>query len=148
MDEENIIISMYAYKQNVHKIITKVNKTSLIGLVESLSMVSTISPKEITASQIVSYIRATNNSRGSNVITLYKLVNNKVEALEFKASDKSKVLNITLKDLKIKKNLLIASIIRDGEVIIPSGDSTIKSNDSVIIVTTNPYLDELDDILE
>jgi trk system potassium uptake protein TrkA len=148
IDEENIIISMYAYKQNVHKIITKVNKTSLIGLVESLSMVSTISPKEITASQIVSYIRATNNSRGNNVITLYKLVNNQVEALEFKANDKSKALNISLKNLKLKKNLLIAGIIRDGEVIIPSGDSYIQTNDSVIIVTTNPYLDELDDILE
>ena len=148
IDEENIIISMYAYKQNVHKIITKINKTSLIGLVESLSMVSTISPKEITSSQIVSYIRATNNSRGNNVITLYKLVNNQVEALEFKANEKSKALNISLKNLKLKKNLLIAGIIRDGEVIIPSGDSYIQTNDSVIVVTTNQYLDELDDILE
>lgn len=148
IDEENIIISMYAYKLNVHKIITKINKTSLIGLVESLSMVSTISPKEITSSQIVSYIRATNNSRGNNVITLYKLVNNQVEALEFKANDKSKAVNVSLKNLKLKKNLLIAGIIRDGEVIIPSGDSYIQMNDSVIVVTTNQYLDELDDILE
>ena len=79
---------------------------------------------------------------------LYKLVNNQVEALEFKANDKSKALNISLKNLKLKNNLLIAGIIRDGEVIIPSGDSCIQTNDSVIIVTTNPYLDELDDILE
>lgn len=148
IDEENIIISMYAYKQNVHKIITKINKTSLIGLMESISMVSTISPKEITASRTVSYIRATNNSRGNNVITLYKLVNNQVEALEFKANEKSKALNICLKDLKLKKKILIAGIIRDGEVIIPSGENMIKANDSVIVVTTNPYLDELDDILE
>ena len=148
MDEENIIISMYASKQNIHKIITKVNKNSLVGLMEALSMVSIISPKEITASRIISYIRATNNSRGSNVITLYKLVNNRVEALEFKANEKSKILDICLKDLQLKDKILIAGIIRNGEVIIPSGNDMIKLNDSVIVVTTNQYLDDLDDILE
>ena len=148
IDEENIIISMYAYKQNVHKIVTKINKNSLVGLMETLSMVSIISPKEITASRIVSYIRAKNNSHGSNVITLYKLVNNKVEALEFKANSSSKVLDKCLKNMKFKKEILIAGIIRGGEVIIPSGDDMIKLNDSVIVVTTNQFLDDLDDILE
>ncbi len=148
VDEENIIISMYADKQKVHKIITKINKTSLLGLVDSLNMVSTISPKEITSSRIVSYIRATSNSRGSNVITLYKLVNNQVEALEFSANEKSKALNTCLKDLKLKKNVLLVSIIRDNEVIIPSGMNMIKPGDNIIVVTTNPHLDDLDDILE
>lgn len=148
IDEENIIISMYAYKQNVHKIVAKINKTSLIGLIDSINMVSTIAPKEITASRIVSYIRATNNSRGSNIITLYKLVNNKVEALEFKASEKSKVLSIPFKNLKVKKNVLIAGIIREGDVIIPSGDDMIQAGDNVIVITTNQRLDDLDDIRE
>ena len=148
MDEENIIISMYAYKQNVHKIITKVNKASLISLMETLSMVSVLSPKEITASSIISYIRATNNLRGSNVITLYKLVNNKVEALEFKANEKSKVLDVCLKDLRLKDKVLIGGIIRNNEVIIPNGLDMIKLNDRVIVVTTNQFLDDLDDILE
>jgi len=148
MDEENIIISMFAYKQNVHKIVTKVNKASLVDLMETLSMVSVISPKEITASRIVSYIRATNNSRGSNVITLYKLVNNKVEALEFKANEKCKVLDVCLKDLRLKDKVLIGGIIRNGEVIIPNGLDMIKLNDSVIVVATNQFLDDLDDILE
>ena len=81
---------MYASKQNAHKIITKINKTSLIGLVESLDMASVVSPKELTASTIISYIRAKSNTRGSNVQTLYKLVNNQVEALEFLVKENSK----------------------------------------------------------
>ncbi len=148
MDEENILISMYASKKDVHKIITKINNNYLLGLVETLNMVSPISPKDITSSRIVSYIRATSNSRGNNVITLYKLVNNQVEALEFKASEKSKVINTCLKDLKLKKKVLLAGIIRDNDVIIPGGFDMIKAGDSVIVVTTNPHLDDLNDILE
>ncbi|MCI5939599.1 MAG: Trk system potassium transporter TrkA [Bacilli bacterium] len=148
LDEENIIVSMYASKQNVHKIITKVNKSTLFNLFETIDMASIVAPKEITASRIVSYVRATSNLRGSNVITLYKLVNNQVEALEFIAKDNKKIVNIALKDLKLKSKILIACIIRDGEVIIPSGNDMIMNNDSVIVVTTaDKCLTELSDIL-
>ena len=147
IDEENIIIAMYANKMNVHKIITKVNKTSFADLLQTVGVASVISPKELTASKVVSYIRALNNSRGNNVITLYKLVNNKVEALEFLAKENSRVLNKKLKDLKLKDNVLIGGIIRGNEVIIPSGDDMIMLNDSVIVVTTSSYLDDLSEIL-
>jgi trk system potassium uptake protein TrkA len=147
IDEENIIISMYAYKQQIKKIVAKINKSSLVGLMESISMASIIAPKDITASRIVSYVRATNNSKGNNVITVYKLVNNKVEALEFKAKENNKLLNIPLKETKLKKNILIAGIIRNGETIIPNGNDMIKLDDNVIIVTTNPHLEDLNDIL-
>lgn len=148
LDEENIIVSMYASKQNVHKIITKVNKSTLFNLLETINMASIVAPKEVTASRIVSYVRATSNLRGSNLITLYKLVNNQVEALEFVAKDDKKILNIALKDLKLKSKILIASIIRNGEVIIPTGNDMIKLNDSVIVVTTSDkFLTELTDIL-
>lgn len=147
LDEENIIISMYANKQNAHKIITKINKTSLIGLVESLDMASVVSPKELTASTIISYIRAKSNTRGSNVKTLYKLVNNQVEALEFLVNENSKIVDIPLKDLSIKRNILIAAIVREGQVMIPGGNSVIKANDSVIVISHNHILDDLKDIL-
>ena len=147
-DEENIIVSMYAYKKNIHKIITKINRTSLVGIMESISMASIVSPKDIVASKLISYIRAKNNSRGSNVLTLYKLVNNKVEAVEFQAKENGKLLNICLKDLKLKSNILIAGIIREGKVIIPNGDDMILLNDHVIVVTTNQFLDDLNEILE
>ncbi len=148
LDEENIIISMYAYKQNIGKIITKVNKASLAGLMESVRMASVISPKDITASRIVSHVRAKNNSRSSNVITLYKLVNNKVEVVEFEAKETSKTLNVRLRDMRLKKKVLVASIIRGKEVIIPSGNDMIMAGDNVVVVTTNQILNALDDILE
>ncbi|MBO5712405.1 MAG: Trk system potassium transporter TrkA [Acholeplasmatales bacterium] len=146
-DEENIIISMFANKENIKKIITKVNKASLTSLVKSISNISVVSPKDLTASKIISYIRGIDNTRGSNVVTLHKLVNNKVEAVEFIAKENKRLLNIPLKDLKMKKNFLIAAIIRGNEVIIPSGNDYIDLNDRVIIVTTTQFLKDLDEIL-
>ena len=148
LDEENIIISLYAQKKEVSKIITKVNKESFAGIVETIGVASVISPKEITSSRVISYVRSTSNIHGSNIVKLYKLVNNRVEAIEFIAKKSSKLLNVCLKDLKLKKNVLIASIIRNSEVIIPSGMTQIEENDSVIVVTTGQILDDLNDILE
>ena len=148
IDEENIIVSMYAYKLGVQKIITKISKISFVGLMESISMASVIAPQEITATKIVSYVRALNNSRGSNIKTLHKLINNQVEALEFIAKEDKDLIDVPLKDLKLKENTLIAAIVRDGRVIYPSGMDCIKVNDNVIVVTTNQFLDDLNDILE
>ena len=148
LDEENIIISLYAQKKEVSKIITKVNKESFAGIVETIGVASVISPKEITSSRVISYVRSTSNIHGSNIVKLYKLVNNRVEAIEFIAKKSSKLLNVCLKDLKLKKNVLISSIIRNSEVIIPSGMTQIEENDSVIVVTTGQILDDLNDILE
>lgn len=147
-DEENIVVSMYALKEEIQKIITKINKPSLVNIMESISMASIISPKDITSSQIVSYIRAANNARGNNVVTLSKLVNNQVEALEFVAKADNRLLNTPLKELKLKKNILIAAIIRGDETIIPNGNDQINENDNVIVVSTNQFLDDLSDILE
>lgn len=147
LDEENIIISMYANKQKANKIIAKINKSSLIGLLETLDMASIVSPKEVTASSILSYVRAMNNSRGSHVETLYKLVNNEVEAVEFNVRENSKAVNVCLKDLKLKKNILIALIIRDDRVIVPGGNDQILLHDKVIVISKNHYLDDLKDIL-
>ncbi len=147
-DEENIIISLFANKQNAHKIVTKINKQSFVGLIETIGMTSVVSPKELTSQKVVSYIRAKSNSRGSNVRTLYKIVNNQAEALEFIAVRKSKVVNKALKEIKLKKNILIAAIIRDNEVIIPRGNDMIQENDSVIVISKEHMLDDLSDILE
>lgn len=147
-DEENIILSMFASRKDMKKIITKVNKSSLVELIEDVSLASVVSPKDITASTIISYIRSVNNKRGSSVVTVHKLLNNKVEALEFVAKANKKLINIPLKDLKIKKNILIAAIIRENEVIIPSGNDYIDVDDKVIIVTTNQFLEDLNEILE
>ena len=146
-DEENIIISMFANKLKVKKIITKVNKTSLVGLVNSISNISVVSVKETIAARVISYIRAVDNTRGSNVVTLHKLVNDKVEAVEFIAKENKRLVNIPLKELKMKPNFLLAAIIRGNDVIIPSGDDCICVNDRVIVVTTTQFIKDLNEIL-
>lgn len=146
IDEENIIISLYANKLEVKKIITKVNRASFAGLLESIEMGSVISPQDLAANQLVSYIRALSNARGNNVLTLYKLVDNQVEAIEFLVTDSSKLIHIPLKDLALKKNILIGGIIRNHQVIIPTGTSFIEKGDSVIVVSKE-VLSDLDEIL-
>lgn len=148
IDEENILISMYANMKKVNKVITKVNRKPLLELMGSLGNESIISPKAITANLILQYCRAKQNSDGSNVKTLYKLVNDQVEALEFIVTDKNHAVGIPLKDLPLKQDLLIAAICRNNKTIIPNGNDRIQPNDSVIVVTTNQFLRDFDDILK
>ena len=147
LDEENIILSMYAASQGVGKVVTKVNRSSLVELVGSVGLDSIISPKDITASQIVRYVRAMQNSLGSNVETLYKIVGGAAEALEFRARENFDIIGIPLKDLTLRPNLLVACISRGRETIIPGGEDSIQIGDRVIVVTTNPQLNDLHDIL-
>ncbi|MCM1513479.1 MAG: Trk system potassium transporter TrkA [Anaeroplasma bactoclasticum] len=148
IDEENIIVSMYAQKLKVKKVIAKVKRSSFMGMVSDLGIANTVSPKDIVANRIISYIRALANKKGSNVLTLYKLVNNQVEALEFHAKKKEKIFDKPLKDLHIRHDCLIACIIREGKVIIPNGNDCITLNDSVLIVTTHQNFDDLMDAFE
>lgn len=148
IDEENIIVSMYAQKLKVKKVIAKVKRSSFMGMVSDLGIANTVSPKDIVANRIISYIRALANKKGSNVLTLYKLVNNQVEALEFHAKKKEKIFDKPLKDLNIRHDCLIACIIREGKVIIPNGNDCITLNDSVLVVTTHQNFDDLMDAFE
>ena len=148
VDEENIIVSMYANSLGVRKTIAKVKREGLLGIVSDLGITNNVSPKNIVANKIISYIRAIANKRGSNIITLYKLVNNQIEALEFLAKKKERFYDKPLKDLKIKDGCLIACIIREDEVIIPKGSDCIKLNDSVLVITTHKNFDDLKDVIE
>lgn len=147
IDEENIITAMYANKQGVKKVISKVNRDSFIGMLESTGVASVVSPKNIAANRVVRYVRAISGSTGSNAVTLYKIANNQVEALEFVVASDSKCLNIPLKDLKLKKGILIAAIIHNNETKIPGAMDLFQENDSVIVITNYHQLKTLDDIL-
>ena len=148
IDEENMVVSMFANKMKVRKTITKIKNSDLYSMLGELGVENNVSPKEIVADRIISYIRALANKRGSNVLTLYRLVNGGVEAIEFAAKKKAKFYDKPLKELKIKENCLVACIIREGEVIIPDGNSTIQLGDNVIVVTTHMNFDDLTDIFE
>ncbi|MBC8546780.1 Trk system potassium transporter TrkA [Clostridiaceae bacterium NSJ-31] len=147
IDEENIIVSMYAASRGIGRVVTKINRMSLMRMLGSLGIESVISPKYVTANRIVRYVRAKQSSIGSSVETLYQLVDQQVEALEFHVKDDSSgVVGIPLKDLPTLDNLLIACIVRDNRPIIPGGNDTIRVGDNVIIVTSNRYLSNLSDI--
>lgn len=149
MDEENIVVSLYAKAKKVSKVIAKINRINFDEILDALDIDGFISPKTIAASNIVRYVRAMQNSVGSsNVETLYKLINDRIEALEFKVREKSSVVGVPLKNLKTKDELLVATIIRGGRVIIPGGNDSIEVGDSVIIVTRNKHLMDLKDILK
>jgi trk system potassium uptake protein TrkA len=148
IDEENMIVSMFANKMDVTKTITQIKNDELYDMLGELGIENTVSPKRIVADRIISYIRALTNKRGSNVLTLYRLVNDRVEALEFLAKKEEKFFNKPLKTIKTKENCLIACIIRENEVIIPDGNSHIQLGDNVIVVTTHKNFDDLKDILD
>ncbi len=147
-DEENIILSLYAASQSKAKLITKVNRTTFESVVNDMNLGSVIYPKLITAESIIQYVRAMQNSLGSNVETLYKIVANKAEALEFRVGNEPSIIGISLEKLSLKPNLLVACINRNGRIITPRGKDTIEVGDTVIIVTTATGLKDLKDILK
>ena len=148
IDEENMIVSMFANKMEVKKSITQIKNNELYDMLDELGIDNTVSPKRIVADKIISYVRALENKRGSNILTLYRLVNEQVEALEFLAKKEEKFFNSPLRTIKTKEDCLIACIIRNNEVIIPDGNSTIELGDNVIVVTTHKNFDDLNDILD
>lgn len=148
VDEENMIVSMFAKRKKVKKTITQIQSEDLFGMLDELGIANNVSPRSIVASRIISYVRALANTRGSNIQTLYRLVNNRVEALEFIARKQGRIFDRPLKELRTKQNCLIACIIRNGEVIIPNGDSMIRIGDNVVVVTTHKNFDDLMDVFE
>ena len=148
IDEENMVVSMFANKMKVKKTITEIKSDELYGMLDELGIKNNVSPKEIVSDRIISYIRALANTRGSNLQTLYRLVNNQVEALEFYAKKPERIYDKPLRELSMKDNCLIACIIRHNTVIIPDGNSVIKLGDNVIVVTKNKNYDDLTDIFE
>lgn len=135
MDEENLIISMFANYMGVHKTITKINRTEYREVFADKGIDTIVSPKLITADEIVSYIRAMSNTSAGSVVTLYHIANDKAEAVEFSINNDAPYLNIPLWQLKLKPNILIASIIRARKVIIPRGGDSMQKGDAVVVVT-------------
>ncbi|MDR2903243.1 MAG: Trk system potassium transporter TrkA, partial [Clostridiales bacterium] len=149
-DEENVVVGMYAMQCGVPKTIVKINHINL-NLVKNIGLGSIVCPKNSTAYQIIKYVRGMNNSVGSSEIkTLYKIIDTEkgnIEALEFDVKATSRCIETPLKDLRIKKDFLIGCIVRNGNIIIPTGTAVIKSGDSVIVIAQNANINELDNIL-
>lgn len=147
-DEENILICFYAVSQHVPKVIAKVNQTELADLAEKLGLDSIVSPRKLVADALRRYARALNNTLSSKVETMYSLMDDRAEALEFRVLADCKLIGKALKELKLKSNNIIAGIIRGKETIIPTGDDKILEGDSVIVVATDARLYDLSDVLK
>ena len=147
LDEENVLLSLYAKSKKVGKIVTKINRIAYDKVIGEMELGTIIYPKNITAEYIVRFVRAKNNSIGSNIETMHFILDGKAEAVEFKVKANSPVISKTLSTLDIKENTLVACILRNSKVIIPRGQDTLESGDSVIIVTSNTGYEDITDIL-
>ena len=147
-DEENIILSLFSRDMVRYKVVTKVDHLDDAAVIDRLELDSIVSPKLIMSEAILKHVRATANSQGSNVEKLYKMIDGSVEALEFYIQEGSPVSNIRLSKLELKPSVLVAGIVRDGNLILPTGMDEIKTGDSVIIVTTHTGFTDIKDILK
>lgn len=147
-DEENIVYSMFASILGVPKIITKINHIDLDGITEKATLDTIITPHKIAANQVVQYVRAVENSGSSSCEAVYNFGDNIFEMIEFKVKENFKFINIKLKDLKFRDNVLIAAIQRGKNIIYPSGDDEIKLNDTVVIISKDRNLRELNNLVK
>ena len=147
IDEVNAILSLYAMKRMKGKVVTKLNHVDFGDVMENLQLDSIVNPKELTAQQIVQYVRAAGNSMESNVETMYRLLNGRVEALEFYIDKDCTMKGQTLATMRIKQGVLIAGIVRNGQLIIPGGQDEFKTGDTVIVVTVHLGFQDISDIL-
>ncbi len=147
MDEENILASIFASTQSVPKIISKINRDELIQMAERIGLETIVSTSAVTSNILLGFVRALENTAGSNIETLYKLMDGRAEALEFNVAEVSGLTSIPLKSLKLKKNVLIAGIMRGKKTIIPSGDDMILPKDRVVVISSEIRLSDLSEIL-
>lgn len=149
MDEENILVSIFAQSQNVARVIAKVNSNELSSMAEKLGLDSIVSPKKAVSNVVTRYARALQNTLGSSVETMYKMMDGSVEALEFNVQSDFKAQHIKIKDMKLKKDVLIAGIIRKRKAFVPTGDDEIIAGDRVVVIAkaSEEKMDDLSDVL-
>ena len=147
-DEDNLILSLYAMQKGVQKVVTKSNRQNYAGIAQTIGLDSVISPKLITAAQILQVVRGMQNSQGSVMNTFYRIADGSAEAMEFTVRDTTRHLRTPLKDLHLKNGILLAVIMRGREIIIPEGSSYIQEGDSVILISRGWRILDLNDIYE
>ena len=147
-DEENLLMALSAQHAGIKKVLPKMSRPNYMELLRQLGLETVISPKDITANFILSYVRGLANSQGSAVESLHKILDGAMEAVEFVATSATHFLDTPLKDLHLRHGLLVAAIVHDGKVSIPGGHSQIHAGDRVVIVARRLSLQDLNDILE
>ena len=139
-DEDNLIASLFAAKNGVKNIITKVTRDNYNEIAKTIGINSTINPKSVTANKIIKYVRTLKNRKKCPIENVYKICNEKAEAIEFIVKENAQYINIKIKNLNFKYDSLIATIVRENKTIIPSGDDILKPGDRVVVVTKDTNL--------
>ena len=147
IDEENVLLSLFAKGEGCQKTITKVNRIDYDSLLSQLELEESVCPRTITSDSILRYVRATENAVGSNVETLYNIIPGEVEAAEFIVRENSPIIGTPICKLKFKKDVLVASITRGKETIVPRGNDTIEAGDFVVIVSKHIGLYDIAEVL-
>ena len=147
IDEENILLTLFARRVSEAKTITKINRITFQDVINNLDLGSVIYPKYITSEAIIRYVRAMRESMDSNIETLYHMFDHRAEAVEFRVDAPSGVTDIPLKDLRLKDSLLVCAIYREGRVRIPNGQDRIQVGDTIMVVTTHTGFSDIRDIL-
>lgn len=147
MDEENIVFSLFAKQNSVSRVITKVSHAGYGSIVDQLQLDGLFNPLDVAADHIIRFVRGMAGTDSSAVESLYRLNGGNAEAIEFRLSASSALFEKTLQELPIKKNTIIAAVIRNGKIMIPGGSDHLATGDRVIIVTTNKGYRIIDDIM-
>ena len=148
IDEENVLLTLFAKKHSRGKLVTKINRLEFDDILAGLDLGSIVYPKYMTCDYIVQYVRALQNEAGNNIKTLYRILDDRVEALEFTVHEESRATGVPLSQLHLKKNLLLCCITRGDHILIPRGGDQIQVGDNVIVVTLEHGLHDLRDIVE
>lgn len=146
-DEENLMTGMYASRCGVPKVIAKNSRMAYSEILKDLGLDSVISPQVITCSTILRYVRSRENSKGTKVERLYRLLDGKAEAMEFIAREGDKYIGIPLKDLRSTKGTLVSVIVREGRIIIPFGKDTVEVGDHVVILSCVSGISDLNEVI-
>lgn len=146
-DEYNLVAAMYGESQGISKVISRINTKSRLKVLPEDSKICTISREDVAADRILGYSRSLLNAEDNDAVeSLYRLMDGKIEFIEFRVDEKDKNLEIPLKELQMKRNMLLGCIIRDYKTIIPRGDDVIKPGDTVLVATINRQIARLEDI--
>lgn len=146
-DEENLMTGLYAQQQGVDKVVVKSNRQAYKDIISGLGLDSLVTPRIITCNSLLRYVRARVNAGGTTVEKLYRLVDGKAEALEFIAREGDPYIGVPLKDLNVRRGMLVAVILHRGKVIVPFGNDMIQAGDSVVIISSQSGITDLNEVI-
>ena len=148
-DEENAIVSLYAKTQGTKKIITLISAMQYVDLFKGMGLDGIVSPKYSTSNEILRYVRSLAVTKDIEIESLHKLMEDSFEALECVIKEPVEgITGIPLKNLKLRRDVLIASIVHKDKIVIPSGNDKMESGDTVILLTTGVEINDIKDILK